>query len=311
MKRIARHKKATSANFGTKADFNESSETGFSIGTRHNLVKCTLICLGATIGIGILVVLALFSWDRDFVIKDFPETITVTRESGYTPSYGEVCFGNDFSCDREVEVSQQGEVNPEKAGEYTIQYNFSYGKKVKTLEQHVVVADEEAPVITLNGEVELTITVGTSYQDAGATATDNLDTEVAVSQAGKVDVNTAGDYKINYTATDVAGNTATAERIVHVIKKTTPISTPKSSGWSGPVASKVVYLTFDDGPSEYTANLLDVLKKYNAKASFFVTCRGSDAMIKREYDEGHTVALHTCSHDYAQIYASEEAFSLI
>ena len=73
-------------------------------------------------------------------------------------------------------------------------------------------------------------------------------------------------------------------------------------------ASKIVYLTFDDGPSVYTGKLLDVLKKYGAKATFFVTCAGDDGAIKREYDEGHTVALHTCSHNYARVYASDAAF---
>ena len=72
--------------------------------------------------------------------------------------------------------------------------------------------------------------------------------------------------------------------------------------------SKVVYLTFDDGPGAYTAKLLDVLKKYNAKATFFVTCAGDDSLIKREYDEGHAVALHTCSHNYAKIYVSDAAY---
>lgn len=73
-------------------------------------------------------------------------------------------------------------------------------------------------------------------------------------------------------------------------------------------ASKIVYLTFDDGPGAYTAKLLDVLKKYGAKATFFVTCAGDDALIKREFDEGHAVGLHTCSHVYSQVYASDAAY---
>lgn len=69
-------------------------------------------------------------------------------------------------------------------------------------------------------------------------------------------------------------------------------------------AKGVIYLTFDDGPSEYTNSLLDTLNKYDVKATFFVTGFGDDAVIKREYDEGHTVALHTLSHNYAHIYAN-------
>lgn len=69
-------------------------------------------------------------------------------------------------------------------------------------------------------------------------------------------------------------------------------------------ARGVIYLTFDDGPGEYTNTLLDTLKKYDVKATFFVTGNGDDAVIKREFDEGHTVALHTMSHQYAHIYAN-------
>lgn len=69
-------------------------------------------------------------------------------------------------------------------------------------------------------------------------------------------------------------------------------------------ARGIIYLTFDDGPSEYTSTLLDTLDRYDVKATFFVTGYGDDAMIKREFDEGHTVALHSLSHQYAHIYAS-------
>ncbi len=73
---------------------------------------------------------------------------------------------------------------------------------------------------------------------------------------------------------------------------------------------KIVYLTFDDGPSENTEKILEILDKYNAKATFFITganadCRG---LIKRAYQEGHTIGLHTYSHDYQEVYASEEAY---
>lgn len=70
-----------------------------------------------------------------------------------------------------------------------------------------------------------------------------------------------------------------------------------------------IFLTFDDGPSNLTTGrLLDILKKYNVKATFFVTGNGSDELIKREYNEGHSIGLHTYSHSYKTVYASEEAF---
>lgn len=71
--------------------------------------------------------------------------------------------------------------------------------------------------------------------------------------------------------------------------------------------SKVIYLTFDDGPSSYTSKLLDILKKYNVKATFFVTGQRSssyDKYIIRAHKEGHTVALHTYTHSYKKVYTS-------
>ena len=55
---------------------------------------------------------------------------------------------------------------------------------------------------------------------------------------------------------------------------------------------------------------LDILKKYNVKATFFVTCNraANRQFIKRAHEEGHSIGLHTCSHDYAKVYASEEAY---
>ncbi len=75
-----------------------------------------------------------------------------------------------------------------------------------------------------------------------------------------------------------------------------------------PDDSKVIYLTFDDGPSQYTQELLNVLDQYNVKATFFVTNLGYTDMIGEEYRRGHSVGIHTASHDYDEIYASEEAY---
>lgn len=69
---------------------------------------------------------------------------------------------------------------------------------------------------------------------------------------------------------------------------------------------KVIYLTFDDGPSQYTGQILDVLKKYDVKATFFVTNCSPDYNdnITRESKEGHTVGAHTATHIYGKIYTS-------
>ncbi len=72
-----------------------------------------------------------------------------------------------------------------------------------------------------------------------------------------------------------------------------------------------VYLTFDDGPSEVTISVLDTLKQYGVKATFFVTGSESEeskAIYKRIVEEGHTLGMHSYSNKYSQLYQSEESF---
>lgn len=78
------------------------------------------------------------------------------------------------------------------------------------------------------------------------------------------------------------------------------------------IDKKTVYLTFDDGPTHVVTNqLLDVLKKYNIKATFFVVGKeieGTEDILLRIYKEGHGIGLHTYSHNYKKLYSSEEIF---
>ena len=68
---------------------------------------------------------------------------------------------------------------------------------------------------------------------------------------------------------------------------------------------KVAYLTFDDGPSARTADVLDVLEEYDIKATFFVITNKLDVdMLKRVAGAGHTIGVHTHTHQYNDIYAS-------
>lgn len=85
--------------------------------------------------------------------------------------------------------------------------------------------------------------------------------------------------------------------------------------WEGETVSggKRCYLTFDDGPSPNTDRILEVLDRYEAKATFFVvgyearTAAGQERM-RRIVAEGHALAMHSWSHDYKKVYASVEGF---
>lgn len=82
-------------------------------------------------------------------------------------------------------------------------------------------------------------------------------------------------------------------------------NTPRSDDSSG----KTVYLTFDDGPSKNTPKVLEVLREYGVKATFFVIDgKGYNKYMKDIVNEGHAIGLHSETHDYKKIYSSERAY---
>ncbi len=76
-----------------------------------------------------------------------------------------------------------------------------------------------------------------------------------------------------------------------------------------PPATKTCYLTFDDGPSDNTLEILKILKKYDAKATFFVIGTNSKLDYLTEIEKGgHAIGLHSNTHNYSKIYSSRTAF---
>ena len=151
-------------------------------------------------------------------------------------------------------------------------------------------SDNEAPKIELKGNKTVYIKVNDNYDDEGVSVSDNCDENLEVKTENNVNNSVAGAYTIKYSVTDSSNNTSSEERVVNV--------------YNVKNGEKTVYLTFDDGPSIHTARLLDVLAKYDVKATFFVTGNGSDDLILREYNEGHSIGLHTNTHDYSYLYSS-------
>lgn len=76
--------------------------------------------------------------------------------------------------------------------------------------------------------------------------------------------------------------------------------------------AKVAYLTFDDGPSiQVTPQILDILKKYNVKATFFVIGNAAESnseLVKRTHVEGHAIGNHSYSHNYKYLYSNVDNF---
>lgn len=77
---------------------------------------------------------------------------------------------------------------------------------------------------------------------------------------------------------------------------------------SVPSSGKTVYLTFDDGPSQYTPEILNVLDRYGVKATFFVVNGRYNSVMKDIVNRGNAIGLHSYSHNYAGIYSSDSAF---
>jgi peptidoglycan/xylan/chitin deacetylase (PgdA/CDA1 family) len=74
---------------------------------------------------------------------------------------------------------------------------------------------------------------------------------------------------------------------------------------------KIIYLTFDDGPSVTTNKILDILKDKKVHATFFVIgnqIKDNEDIIMRINDEGHAIGLHTFTHDHNKIYSSNKTF---
>ena len=109
--------------------------------------------------------------------------------------------------------------------------------------------------------------------------------------------------------TDVTEATETPKTYESVTPPATGISEEQNLAGDGDIHK--VYLTFEDGPSDHTGEILDILAQYDVKATFFVVGKEdeeSQALYQRIADEGHTLGMHSYSNKYSQIYQSDEAF---
>ncbi|MFQ8705442.1 MAG: polysaccharide deacetylase family protein [Thomasclavelia sp.] len=226
--------------------------------------------------------------DLDVGMKISPKSMVKNIEDATKTT---VKFKKDYKFDKEGIVAVVVRVIDE-AG------NISEKKaKVK------LVKDEVGPEI--NGISELTVAKGGKADyNSGVNVTDNRDPNPKLDiDSSKVDIDKLGTYKAKYTATDRSGNKTKKERTVKVVEK-------KDIGISQQSNEKIVYLTFDDGPSANTQKILEILERYNAKATFFVTGTNQNYnyLIKEAHDKGHTIGLHTYCHDYKTVYSSVEAY---
>ena len=239
------------------------------------------------------------------VVDELSPTITLSGDSSVTISSmkyykeaGAMATDNyDGDITKNIEITKK-RINDEK---YEVIYTVtdSSGNK-QTAVRSVTLKDLVSPVLTLKGKSTVAVMQNGKYEEAGATAIDDLDGNITadIVITGTVDTTKAGTYNVNYSVRDTAGNVTTLTRRVIV-------QDPEEA------KNNRIYLTFDDGPStDVTVEILDILKKNDIKATFFILDYSADELpvIKRIINDGHTIGIHGYSHDYAVIYKSGEAF---
>ena len=164
---------------------------------------------------------------------------------------------------------------------------------------------EPLPRIKLREGAELEWFCGVPFTDPGfeAFGPEGEDRSPDVTVEGAVTAWRVGDYTLCYRLVEDGETLAEAERHVRVVPQTLPETVEPPKG--------TICLTFDDGPGEYTAQLLDILAKYDIKATFFIVARHLHHrdLLTRIADEGHTIGIHCFNHDdYGMLYLNEKRY---
>lgn len=123
----------------------------------------------------------------------------------------------------------------------------------------------------------------------------------------------SGSAESGTTDSDSKGDTAETDDYQGQSEEADSDTEPESRTGTeaGITAAHKVYLTFDDGPSIYTDQILDILDDYDVKATFFVVGKETETAaeaMKEIVARGHTLGMHSYSHKYTEVYASMESF---
>ena len=247
---------------------------------------------------------------KALVVDDIaPEIILEGKEEdkiSYNKEYKEPGYKAIDNYDGDITDKVQTYEETVNDGEKDMHYKVEDSSgNVKEKVRKIYIIDGVKPTIELNGDGTILLNVGETYKEQGAKAEDEKDGDLTdrIEISGDVNTNQEGTYSVSYLVKDNNGNITTVTREVMVG------NIGKSNMNVG--APGVVYLTFDDGPSSSTTpQILDILKNKGVKATFFVLDYGQNTehLIKRIVDEGHSIAIHGGSHDYAVVYSSADSY---
>ena len=237
-----------------------------------------------------------------FITDTAPPMITLVQNSNSYTLPGHDYVEEGFSAFDDYDGDLTAKVTRSVSGDIVTYTVMDSSGNTATVQRTIRFDDPVPPELTLAGEKEVVVYLGRAYNEPGFTAIDNLDGDItaSVQVSGTVDTHTVGTYNIDYSVTDAYGNTTLLTRTV-CVQPVPPSEIVVPEG-------AVVYLTFDDGPSAYTPRLLEILRKYNVKATFFVVNTGNVDIIRDIVADGHAIGVHSTTHSYRDIYASDEAF---
>ena len=146
------------------------------------------------------------------------DSITINLKDEYYEQGAHASF-RDEDITGIIEI--ENNLDSSKVGTYEIKYKINYKDKQKEIIRNVKVVDTEIPKITLKGKSDITVYLGSKYDDPGASATDNYDGDISDKIEVKSNVKTdeEGTYVVDYKVSDTSGNETTAQRSVKVIKR--------------------------------------------------------------------------------------------
>ena len=152
----------------------------------------------------------------------------VTIEAGSTYTDAGATATDNYNNDVTSSITASSTVDSNTIGSYTVTYTVSDASgNQATAVRTVIVEDSTPPTIALIGSNPVTVEAGSTYTDAGATATDAYDGDLtsSITTTSDVDVNTVGTYTVTYAVSDSSANSATASRTVNVVDTTAPVIT--------------------------------------------------------------------------------------
>ena len=292
-----------------------------------------------------LIILCLMPYLLIKIDLNGSEYIELNYGDNYIEKSANVKFLNE-----KLNIKIIGEINTKKLGKQKVIYEVKNKLGViKKKERIINVIDNIPPIITLNGEKVIDITIGDKYIDPGYKMIDNVDGDISIKVKVKnnININKLGKYNITYEGKDSSNNKVVIKRIVNVIAKEIEykseydkVDNKLRTWWSGnkknnkrPIIGagntieelkkynayyigedqKIIYLTFDEGSNKtYLKEIVDILNQNNVKATFFL-CNGymleNTELVKDMVKKGHSIGNHTVKHKTMPKLANKANFN--